>query len=97
MTATLFVRHRVNHMAHWLNGYKSRSEAGLLKEYGIIAESVHTDLNGGDTVIVMHQFADETALNAFKSLFESELFRAEAAKEGGVLIDTMEMWAGADA
>lgn len=97
MTASLFVRHDVKDLTHWLDGYKTRTEAGLLEEYGIIAESVHTDLNGGSTVIVMHQFTDETALNAFMALFESEVFRTGAANEGGVLLDTMEVWAGADA
>ena len=95
MTVSLFVRHKVQDFDTWKGVYDGAAQ--LIKDNGVIADSVHRSLDDPNSIIVYHQFADTAALEGFKTLMDSNEFKEGPEKAGGVLPGTMEMWVGEDA
>ena len=93
MTASIFVRHKVNNFAAWKKVY---DEALPLREGIVTAESVHQDPDDPNTVIVYHQYPDLQTGQAFlDSATKGE--NQEVLMRAGVQPETLEIWVGEDA
>lgn len=93
MTVSMFVRHEVQDYATWKKGYDEAAQ--FIRGNGVIAESVHRDLENPNRLTICHQFADERAAQAFLALVDSDLFKKDAEKNS-VNLKTMEVWIGED-
>lgn len=89
MTISLFAQSTVKDFDAW----KKVADTGkqLLKDHGVIANSIHRSLDNPNSIMIYHQFADQAALNAFLALVEAS---QDVFIEAGVL--TTEMWYGED-
>ena len=67
----------------------------FIRDNGVIADSVHRDLENPNRLTVYHQFADERTAQAFMALVNSDLFKKDAEKNG-VNLATMEVWISED-
>lgn len=95
MTVSLIARHEVKNFDAWKKVYDGNAE--FIKGLGVIAESVHRDLDNPNMVTVYHQFADVATLEAFTSAMnpESDNFKA-VAEQGGILLETLVVMVMAD-
>ena len=73
MTATSIARHEVKDFDAWMEMFKGGAE--IKKGLGVIAESVHRDLDNPNMVTVINQFADAATARAFVDALKSERFR----------------------
>lgn len=89
MTASLIARHEVNDFATWKKEYDGHAE--FIKGMGVIAESVHRDLDNPNMVTVYHQFANVATLEAFKVAMSGDDFKA-MAKRHGIRLETMKIF-----
>lgn len=89
MTASGFVRHEVNDFATWKKAYDESAE--FIKSMGVIADSVHRDLDNPNMVTVYHQFADVATLKAFTVALNGDDFKAQAGPSG-IQLETMELF-----
>ncbi len=88
MTYTLIARHEVKDFDTWKQGFDARAE--YLITAGVIASSVHRDLDDPNMVTVQHQFTDLGAAKAFMARFDSDEFRnSDVLKKAGVNLETM--------
>jgi hypothetical protein len=88
---TLFAQHEVKDYDKWKRGYDASAE--MIKEYGVIEETVHRDLDRTG-VIVTHKFKDQDAARAFLQVFGSDEM-SKQLQEMGVL-QPVTMWLGED-
>jgi hypothetical protein len=63
---TLFIRHSVSDYGKWKQGYDAFESAQ--KENGVLAESVHSDVQDPNTVVVIHKFEDLGTAQRFVGL-----------------------------
>lgn len=89
MTTTLFVKHMVNDYSNWKRGYDDFTP--FRNKSGIIAGSVHRDVNDPMAIMVTHQFKDTGAMMAFANSAE-----LKAAMAGAGVIGMPEIWFGED-
>jgi len=95
MTVSMFARNKVKDFATRKALFDESAE--FVKGKGVIASKVLQDLDDPNLVIVHHQFADARTAKAFMALVNSDLFRkGDPVKNGGVILETMEMWVGED-
>lgn len=94
MTVSLFARHKVKDFDTWKKLYDESAQ--FVKDQGVIASSVHRDLDDPNLVMAYHQFADVSTAKAYKALFDSDLFQEGPVKVGGVIQETLEVWVGED-
>ena len=76
--------------SQWKKVYDEAGPA-VLKEGGVLADSVHRDLDDPNMVTVYHQFGDASTAKAFAARLDSDEFRA-MAQETGVHLETVEVW-----
>lgn len=93
-TASGIVRHEVKDFAAWLESFNGAAE--IKKGLGVIAESVHRDLDNSNVVTVYHQFADVATARVSVDSLNSDRFRVPAKKEGNILLETMVVMMMAD-
>jgi len=86
MTATSIARHEVKDFDAWMEMFKGGAE--IKKGLGVIAESVHRDLDNPNMVTVVNQFADAATARAFVDALKSERFRKAATESGNILLET---------
>ncbi len=86
MTVSGIARHEVNDFDTWQKSYAASAE--FIKGLGVIAESVHRDLDNPNMVTVYHQFADVATGQAFTAALNSGDFKAQAALSG-IQLETM--------
>lgn len=88
MTASLIVRSEVKEFDTWKKSFDGGAE--FVKGLGVIASSVHRDLDNPNIVTVRHQFVDADKAKAFANVINSDVFRkGDPVKNGGVILDTM--------
>jgi quinol monooxygenase YgiN len=92
MTICGWARHKVQDFATWKNVYDEGSQRRA--EVGVIADRVFHDLDDPNVVVVYHEFESKEKLNAFMARAASDDFRKRAGENGGVLLDTLEVWTG---
>lgn len=83
MTVTLIGRHEVKDFDAWKKVYDSST--AIRDESGVMADSIHRDLDNPNLVTVYHQFADAAAASAYAARLDSDQFRAMAEEVGIVL------------
>ena len=93
MTASSFVRHKVNDFATWKKGYDEVAQ--LRKDGGVIAESVHRAPDDPNTVIVYHQYTDLSKAQGFVAAVSTGELQS-VLKKLGVKLETLEVWVGQD-
>lgn len=93
-TASGIARHEVKDFDAWLESFNGAAE--IKKELGVIAESVHRDLDNPNRVTVYHQFADVETARASVDSLNSDRFRGPAKEEGNILLETMVVMVMAD-
>ena len=86
MTATSIARHEVKDFDAWMEMFNGG--AGIKKELGVIAQSVHRDLDNPNMVTAYHQFADAATARAFVDALNSDRFRGPATESGNILLET---------
>jgi quinol monooxygenase YgiN len=89
MTVSGIARHEVNDFDTWKKSYDASAE--YIKGMGVIADSVHRDLDDPNMVTVYHQFADVATAKAFTATLNSGDFKAQAA-QSGVQLETMTLY-----
>lgn len=88
MTASLIVRSEVKDFDTWKKSFDGGAE--FVKGLGVIASTVHRDLDNPSIVTVRHQFVDADKAKAFADVVNSDLFRkGDPVIKGGVLPDTV--------
>jgi hypothetical protein len=91
----MFTRSKVKDFGVWKELFDSSAE--FVKEHGVIASNVLRDLDDPNLVIVHHQFAEASAARTFFGMVNSDQFReGPPVKEGGVILETLEVWLGED-
>lgn len=85
-TASLIARHEVKDYDAWMQMFNGGT--AIKKELGVIAESVHRDLDNPNMVTVIHQFADAATARAFADALKSDRFRKQATESGNILLET---------
>ena len=78
----------------WMEEFKGADETK--KALGVIAESVHRDLDNPNMVTVYHQFADAATARAFADRLNSDRFRGPATESENILLETMVVMMMAD-
>ena len=94
MAVSLFARHKVKDFAIWKKLHDENAQ--FIKDNGVIASSVHRDLDDPNLVMAYHQFADASTARAYLALFDSGAFQEGPVKIGGVIPKTLEIWVGED-
>jgi len=89
MTVSGIARHEVNDFDTWKKNYDGSAE--YIKGLGVIADSVHRDLDNPNMVTVYHQFADVATAEAFTAALNSGDFKAQAA-QSGIQLETMVLY-----
>jgi quinol monooxygenase YgiN len=89
MTVSGIARHEVNDFDTWQKSYDASAE--YIKGLGVIAESVHRDLDNPNMVTVYHQFADVATAKAFTVALNSDDFKGQAA-QSGIQLETMTLY-----
>jgi quinol monooxygenase YgiN len=89
MTVSGIARHEVNDFDTWKKSYDAGAE--YIKGMGVIADSVHRDLDDPNMVTVYHQFADVATAKAFTAALNSDDFKAQAA-QSGIQLETMTLY-----
>jgi quinol monooxygenase YgiN len=87
--ATIFIRHKVKDFNDWKKAYDDFKSIRMSK--GVLAASVHRDVNDGSNVIVTHKFKDE---NSARSFLDSEQLKSAMAEAG--ITGEPEIWIGED-
>ena len=96
MTISMFTRSKVKDFGVWKELFDSSTD--FTKQHGVIASNVLCDLDDPNLVIVHHQFDDAGKARAFVDLINSDQFRkGPPVTEGGVILETLEIWVGEDA
>lgn len=92
MTVSLFLRFQVRDFEAWVNP-SGDEVAQMMQNNGVLAYSLHQNLNNPNWLMVHHQLADEKAL-------ESLLAWLDTIPDGNryyqALPGTLEMWVGDD-
>ena len=94
MTASLIARHEVKDFDAWMEMFNNGAE--IKKGLGVIAQSVHRDLDNPNMVTVYHQFADAATARAFAGAMNSDRFRKPATESGNILLETLVVMVMAD-
>ena len=94
MTVCGIARHAVNDYDTWQKSYDGSAE--YIKGMGVIADSVHRDLDNPNMVTVYHQFADAATARAFAGRVNSAQYQGPAAESGNILLETMALMMMAD-
>ena len=89
MTVSSIIRHKVNDFATWKKGYDESAQ--MLKDGGVITDSVHRDIDDPNLVVVYHQYADESTAKAYLAMVSGDQFQA-IVQELGIDMETMELW-----
>lgn len=88
MTYTLIARHEVKDFDTWKQFFDGSGE--FVTSAGVIASSLHRDLDNPNMVTVQHQFADAGKAKAFMARLDSDEFRkGDPLTKMGVIMDTM--------
>ena len=96
MTISIFTRNKVKDFTVWKEVYDSGAD--FVKQQGVVAANVMRDLDDPNFIIVHQQFDDVDKAKAFVDLVNSDQFRkGPPVTQGGVILETMEIWVGVDA
>ena len=96
MTVSIFTRSKVKDFDMFKKSIDSAAE--WTKQQGVIATNVLRDLDDPNLVIVHQQLDDANKAKALVGLMNEDGFRkGPPVTEGGVILDTMEVWVAADA
>lgn len=95
MSVSLFVKNKVKDFDTWKKLY---DEGGpmIREKHGVIADSIHRQLDDPNTIIVYHKFESEENLKMHLAAMKSDEFLEGPVKMGGVILETMEVWTGVD-
>ena len=94
MTVSMFNRIQVKNFDTWLNPDPD-AVAQIMKSMGVLAFSLHRNLDDPNTLMIHYQFADEDAAKSFVTGFEARL--PEYLKEHpGAEQKMLEWWIGED-
>lgn len=86
---TAFVKHKVKDYDAWKRVYDEFNSTR--KENGVIAASVHRDINNPNMIYIMHQFK---SMNTASEFLSSD--KLKSAMEGAGVISEPEIWLGED-
>lgn len=88
MTYTLIARHEVKDFDIWKQLFDGSAE--FVTMAGVIASSVHRDLDNPNVVTVQHQFEDAGKAKAFMARLDSDEFRkGDPVTKGGAIPETI--------
>ena len=90
MTATLFVRSETTDFDAWKQLWDD--SADFVAQHGVVASSVHRDVDNPNLIVVVHQFETGDAARAYAEMFGSAEFAEGPVKVGGVVPESMEVW-----
>lgn len=94
MTVSLFVQHQVKDFAKWKKFYDENSRE-VLEAGGVLAATVHRNLDDPNSVLVYSQFANADAAKAFINRLNSDESREVSAVSGSIM-ESLNIWAGED-
>ena len=90
MTATLFVRNEIKDFDTWKELWDD--SADFVAQHGVVASSIHRDVDNPNLIVLVHQFENGDAARAYAEMFGSEAFAEGPVKVGGVVPESMEVW-----
>ena len=94
MTVSLFVQHQVKDFATWKKFYDENSQE-VLEAGGVLADTVHRNLDDPNSVLVYSQFADAETAKAFVNRLNSDEARDVSAVSGSI-VESLTIWVGED-
>lgn len=92
MTVSLFMRFQVKDFAAWLNPDPG-VPAQMMKDWGVLAHSLHRNPDDPNTLMVYHQFPDMTTLKSYVAFVEA---LPGEMKNFFAVPGTVEWWVGED-
>ena len=89
VSVSMISKHRVEDFARWKKTY-DEDGAAIREQGGVIAHSVHRDLDDPYLVTVYHKFGDEQSARAYAGMLDGDEFRA-MAEQTGIDLNSLEM------
>ena len=94
MTVSLFARHKVKDFDSWLNPDPDALRQ-MMKDQGVLAFSLHRNLDDRNSLNIHYQFADEKSAKSFVRWMEELVVEWPKVRPGGEQ-EILEWWIGED-